>query len=261
MATEDVHMDEFLVQEAERLIDAAKSEGITLRLVGSIGFRELTAEHCDLHGGAFDREIGDIDLVGYKDDSDQIRSFFEAEGYDVDRDILLSGWGNRLVMYGEMDGNEYEVDIFLDEMDMCHKLNVRDRLERGPSDYALNPADLFLEKAQIVEINEKDLKDILALFAAFPVTTSDEGINEEYISRLLSKDWGFYFTVTNNLVKVREYLNRTDAIDEADAEEIRERITEIEERVESESKSIRWRLRSLVGSRWKWYSTVDEKHR
>lgn len=261
MATEDVHQDEFLIQEAERLIETADADGVSLRLVGSIGFRELCADHRDFHATELGREIGDIDLVGYKDDNDEIKSFFEEQGYEIDRDILLSGWGDRLVMYGEQEGRKYEIDIFLDRMNMCHDLNVRDRLELGPSEYALNPSDLFLEKAQIVEINRKDLKDIVTLFRSFPVSTSDDEINKQYIAQLLSKNWGFYFTVTNNLVKVREFLKEIDVLDDDEVVEIRGRLDEIETEIESEPKSLRWQLRSLVGSRWQWYSAVDEKHR
>lgn len=261
MAKEKASMDELLIEEAEHLIDTARAEGMTIRLVGSIGFRELCSEYQGVHRTVLEREIGDIDLIGYKSESDKIQSFFDEQGYEVDKDILLSGWGNRLVMYGKKGGQEYEVDIFLDEMNMCHKLDVSNRLETGPSNYGLNPSDLFLEKAQIVEINEKDLKDILTLCLEFPVSTSDDEINKRYISKRLAKDWGFYYTVTNNLTKAREYLRNIDGLHEADTETVRHRLDELEQSIESTSKSIRWHLRSLVGTHWKWYSAVDKKHR
>jgi hypothetical protein len=261
MAKGAERMDDVLVREAKSLVDDADAEGLALRLVGSIGFRMLCEDHRSLHRDDLDREVGDIDLVGHKRDRDGIQTFFESRGYEVDKDILLSGWGDRLVMYGERDGHEYEVDIFLGQMDMCHELDVSDRLDAGPSAYALNPADLFLEKAQIVEINEKDLKDILTLFLEFPVAASDDRINSEYIADLLSRDWGFFFTVTNNMTKVREYLKSTDAIDDGERERVETRLDELETALDSAPKSVRWQLRSLLGTRWKWYTTVDEKHR
>lgn len=253
--------NEILIEEAKRLIDAAKEEGITLRLVGSIGFRMLCRNHRSLHADGFERDIGDIDLVGYKRDHDQIQLLFKEDGYKVDQQILIAGWGGRLVFYGSSDDLEYEVDVFFDKIDMCHELDLRDRLECGPHGYALNPSDLFFEKAQIVEINEKDLKDIATLFLEFPLTKDDSGINREYIPDLLSRDWGFYYTVTNNLSKVKRYAERTSVLSSAQADTIVERITDLETAIDTHEKSLRWKLRSLPGDRIRWYTKVDEKNR
>ena len=66
-------------------------------------------------------------------------------------------------------------------------------------------SDLLLQKLQIVQINDKDLKDAMLLFLAAPVGDGDQNmINQKYIGKLLSDDWGFYFTSTANLQKIKE---------------------------------------------------------
>ena len=59
------------------------------------------------------------------------------------------------------------MDIFEDELNMCHVVNFRNRLHLDSPTITL--ADLSLEKFQIVRLNEKDIRDMLMLFAAHPV--------------------------------------------------------------------------------------------
>jgi hypothetical protein len=244
-----------LVQRAREIIDTADERGVDLRLVGSVGFRALS-ENPSVHAEVFEREIGDIDLVGRSADSEEIQTIFEELGYEIDKDLLLAGWGDRYVFYG----TDHEVDVFLDKVSMCHTLDLRDRLTLGPSPYSLTPADLLLEKAQIVEINEKDLKDMTFLFAERDLTDDETGVNQEYIAERLAGDWGFYNTFTTNVHKLQHYLERSP-LDEAEREAVRAKIDALLERVQSEPKSIRWQARAKLGERIKWYDDVEEKHR
>jgi hypothetical protein len=50
------------------------------------------------------------------------------------------------------------VDIFEDELNMCHVVNFRKSAQLGYPTITL--ADLTLEKLQIVRINEKDIRDM-----------------------------------------------------------------------------------------------------
>lgn len=249
----DIQTD--LIERARTIIDAGRERGVELRLVGSGGFRQLASDPA-IHTDTFDREMGDIDLVGLSADSDAIQTLFEEFEYEIDKDLLLAGWGNRYVFYGA----DHEVDVFLDEVSMCHTIAMQDRLTAGPDQYALPPADLLLEKAQIVEINEKDLKDLTLLLMEMELTDDDTGINRSYIAGLLAGDWGFYHTVTTNLHKLQNYLGRAP-IDDAERERVESRLEELLTAIETEPKSLRWKARSKLGERKKWYTEVEEKHR
>jgi hypothetical protein len=108
-----------------------------------------------------------------------------------------------------------------------------------------------------VELNEKDIKDSIVLLRAHDVGNDDrETINTQYIAELLSNDWGFYYTFTINLAKIREYISRSEAvIDHRD--DLAEKIDKITQRIEDEPKSTRWKMRARVGARRKWYQDVE----
>ena len=181
---------------------------------------------------------------------------YDDAGYTMDKDVLMGTEGSRFVFYDDA----HEIDIFLDGVNMCHNLDLRDRLDVGPSDIALNPADCFLEKAQIVDINEKDLKDLSLLLLEYDLTSDDTGINEPYITALLGRHWGFYYTVTQNLEKITQYAERSPLGDDQVAL-IESRVADLREAIEAEPKSLRWKLRSKVGTKVKWYEDVGQKHR
>jgi hypothetical protein len=153
------------------------------------------------------------------------------------------------------------VDIFEDELNMCHIVNFRNRLNLDSPTITL--ADLSLEKFQIVTLNEKDVRDMLMLFAAHPVgDTEYETINGKYIASILSKDWGFYYTTTMNLGKIRKGLDRyKDLFTAKDNENILERLTALEQMIESAPKSLVWKARAAVGTRVQWYNDVEEVER
>jgi len=127
-------------------------------------------------------------------------------------------------------------------------------------------ADLVLEKLQIHEINEKDLKDLLLLFAANSIG-SNEGesvISGKYIASLLSDDWEFWYEAKLNLEKLRSFLNAYVDEKRVDAQvgtTILTRIEQLTRLVDEEPKSKDWQKRSKAGSQKKWWRDVEERSR
>ena len=81
-----------------------------------------------------------------------------------------------------------KVDVFFDRLDMNHIIDFKNRLELDFPTISL--ADLLLEKMQIVQINEKDIKDTIILLREHPVEDPDkETINANYVASLLAEDW------------------------------------------------------------------------
>ena len=73
-----------------------------------------------------------------------------------------------------------------DRLNYNHPINYRGRLEMHP--YCVSLADLMLQKLQIVQINDKDLKDAMLLFLAAPVGETDENtINLKYFADIASE--------------------------------------------------------------------------
>jgi len=152
-----------------------------------------------------------------------------------------------------------KVDVFYDKLAMCHEIDFTRRLE---VDYpTISTADIILEKTQIVKINEKDVKDLIILFAEHELGSNDNHmINSPYISKLLAKDWGFYYTVTTNLKLVRDQF--LDKWKEPSVQEylnnVKSRVDELLKQIESEPKSMGWKMRQSIGTKKKWYKDVEE---
>lgn len=243
-----------LIDEALRIVEEAKGDGIVLRLLGAIAFRIHCPEFSYLYD-TFKREITDIDLVGYKRQKTGIFDLIQNLGYYVKKhEMLLYASQNRFFFHSK--DNAWHVDVFLDELSMCHKIDFKGRLEIDFPTVSL--ADLLLEKMQIVQINEKDVKDTIILLREHQVgNQNDETINAEYISDILSKDWGFYYTVTSNLKKIKNFLTRYSSLETVDRQDVKRKIDELLKKAKEKEKSLGWKMRAKIGTRKKWYNEVE----
>ena len=101
------------------------------------------------------------------------------------RRALLRRQGDRRLYFWD-PLNERQLDVFLDRVELCHAIDLRDRLDIDAD--ALAPADLLLMKLQIVETNEKDLLDMVALLTDQPF--AEDGIELDYIAGLTAPRLG-----------------------------------------------------------------------
>lgn len=161
------------------------------------------------------------------------------------------------------------IDVFYDKLSYNHPIDYRWRLEIHPLCVSLT--DLLLQKLQIVQINDKDLKDAMLLLLAAPVSDIDvekshssggDGpnhyINIRYLCKLLSDDWGFYYTSTTNLEKVRAEVDNVSVFTEAQRMTIRGRVDELVQYLENTPKSGKWKGRAKVGTKKPWYNEVSD---
>jgi hypothetical protein len=120
-------------------------------------------------------------------------------------------------------------------------------------------AELFLEKMQIAKINEKDLIDTIMLLREFDLGDTDGNfINMKIILGVLSTDWGFWKTVTDNLNTLLDYVEKYPQLDAEDKAVVKGRIKQLIHKIEKAQKSLKWKLRSKIGTKVKWYQEVDE---
>lgn len=112
-------------------------------------------------------------------------------------------------------------------------------------------------KLQVVELNHKDVTDAAALLSTHRLDDHDgEGsINRERIVDVLSGDWGFYTTATDNLEKVPDLVS---AMDPELGRQVAETAGQIRADVEEAPKSRAFKLRARVGRRKRWYEIPDE---
>lgn len=118
-------------------------------------------------------------------------------------------------------------------------------------------------------LSAKDLKDCLLLLKAHSISekTEKECIDALQIAKLLSQDWGFYYTATTNLKKIKIFLAEIDKlgpqanidpkqIKKEYGEEITQKIDKMLEIIER-AKSFGWKMRAKIGTKKKWYNPVE----
>jgi hypothetical protein len=137
---------------------------------------------------------------------------------------------------------------------MCHTFDFRKRLELASP--TLPAADLLLFKLQVVETNEKDCQDAVALLADQALTA--DGLDAPGIARFLAADWGWWRTVTLVLDRVESYARNLAGF--AHGNRVMENIGALRAAIEAEPKSTRWRMRARVGEKKRWYETPEDAH-
>lgn len=252
----DSTRDESIVQEALRLVELGRSKGVTLRMAGASAVRI----HCQQSLASLtglDRKLTDVDLIGYGKQKQAVMQLLTESGFQVPRHVTIGVFAGREIFANDagMHG-----DIFFDKLDFCHTISFKDTLE---IDYPTIPlAELVLEKTQIVKINEKDVKDAIVLLLEHEIDANDgDLINAERISKTLSNDWGFYYTVTTNLKKIMEACADYDFLSEDQRTLVVDRTRNLLEHIEKEPKTTGWRLRAKIGPAKKWYRDVEEVDR
>jgi hypothetical protein len=237
------------LEEVKRIIAKANQTGIVLRLMGGLAVKYYCPSTSDR---TLNRECADIDLMSVNDQ--KVKPLFKDLGYTGDEFFNMTQGDARLLF---LDPVERKVEIFLGVFDMCHKFDFRDRLRID--DFAISVSDLLMTKLQVVELTEKDLKDIIAIFLDCQIGHTDKGktINAKYIADICSKKWGVYKTFTNTLKATLSQLERFQLKPENE-EIVRSRIKQLLDDIESAPKSMSWKSRARIGERKAWYNLPEK---
>lgn len=244
-------------EEKDRLVfllHREENRDIIMRLIGALAFSTRCPKFNHLQA-SLGRSFSDIDFASYRRFSRRIIDFLQKCGYEEDTRVTQLLGESRLLFYDHE--NKRHIDVFLDELRFSHTIPLRGRLEK--EEVTIPLAELFLEKMQIAKINEKDLIDTIMLLREYEFGTTDENlINLTIILDLLSKDWGFWKTVTDNLLNLKTYISKYTKLPSDDGEIVKMRIDFVLKAIEETPKSLKWRLRSRIGTKVKWYQDVDD---
>src|ERR1700733_8907298 len=240
-----------ILDEARRLAGAALERDIPLRLVGGLAVR-IRADEA-FHPG-LSREYKDIDFVTLKGRSKQVTSFLHDMGYQPQEQFNALNGHERLLFHDLQ--NQRQLDVFVGAFRMCHEIPITDRITHDAMTLPL--AELLLTKLQIISLNEKDLRDVVAILHHHDVADQDgDTINATRVARLCAEDWGLWRTCKLNFDRVREGLDGYElAPDERAA--VEQRLDRLWERIDAEPKSRGWRLRDRIGDRKRWYDEPEE---
>ena len=244
-----------LVREMYRLIEAANAKNIRLRAIGGLAVETHNKSSHPL----FKREFADLDFCIPLKQRREFEAFMPEVGYSPHKQFNILNGDLRQIYY--QNSTEMKVDIFVGHFEMCHKIPLEDRLEADPITIPL--AELFLSKAQIIELNRKDAFDLTSiLFNNATGEGDNETINLGILAQLGSADWGLYKTTSINLDKLEAMMNRNEIpLDDDGKTLVISRINDIRRTFVDMPKPMAWQLRDRVGTRVKWYIEVEEVQR
>jgi hypothetical protein len=232
-----------LQDEARRLLGQADPIGLTLRAFGGVAVAMLCPSAAD---PPLARVYKDLDLVGLRSQRRGMHEFLTGSGYQPDEAFNALNGRDRLLYWDP--ANRRPLDIVLNTFSMCHRLELADRLDRHP--LTLDPTDLLLTKLQVVELGENDALDAISLLL-------DCDIDVPRISEVLASDWGWWRTVGQNLARISDFARSLKGFDAADA--IAGRARQVMSQADQLPKSYRWRARSRLGDRVRWYEIPEEE--
>ena len=107
-------------------------------------------------------------------------------------------------------------------------------------------------------MNEKDVKDLLMLLVDhdFGLNNKNEIEDLEYVKGVLSNDWGWYTTTTDNLKFLKELSK--DYLKGELYDSVNKTIDYMLETFENAPKSLSWKMRSIIGRKVQWYDEPEE---
>lgn len=239
-----------ILAEGVRIAAAAADVGIQLRLAGGVGI----AVRCPSAATQpLRRSYADIDAVTRAADRRAVTALMNGLGYQADEGFNVLQGARRLMFWDTTNGRQ--VDVFIDQVEMCHRIDLRHRLD--VHDRTLSLADLLLLKLQIVETNRKDLVDLVTLLADHPLRNDESGINVRYITGIAGDDWGLWRTTTMIARRAGEFAGGLEHLNER-AAVVQERVDELISAMDTSEKTRRWRWRARIGDRKRWHDLPEE---
>ena len=238
-------------EEVQRIVDAARDRGLHLRVIGGIAVKL----HCPSAAHrSMARRYGDIDFVGYRSQRTDVSRLMEDLGYEPNRRFNQLQGHRRLLFDNPELG--YDADIFLDVFVMCHELNLVGRLE--VDEYTIPIEELLLSKLQVIQLNEKDIKDAFAMLYDHEIAETDDRdtIDSRFVAKLCSDDWGWYKTLTMNIDKITDMAG--DFLEGKEKEICVERLTRLRSIIEEVPKSMKWKMRARIGEKKRWYDLPED---
>jgi hypothetical protein len=237
--------------EALGLARAAADAGQGLKLLGGLAVRVLCPDYPPRL-----RRDQDMDFACLSKGRKDVAAWLADNGCEPDRRFNNLN-GDRQMYFTAPSGRP--IDVMVDRLTMCHTLDFRPAFGRLP--FTVDSVDVLLSKLQIVELNQKDARDIVQLLSCLPVGEGGPPtIDTGRFGKVLGADWGWWRTVTENLVKLPALLAENPGLasptpHQYDPLAQAQRLREV---AETTPKSVKWKLRANVGDRVRWYELPEE---
>jgi hypothetical protein len=239
---------ESVAEEGRRLATAAQNADLQFRLIGGVA---VWCQCPSARVPPLARTYGDVDFVGRATDRKRITAFMEQEGYEADRMFNALHGATRLNFTDP--ARDRPVDVLLDHFKMAHELDLRN--SSSSDGLTISLADLLMTKLQVVNINEKDVRDLLALLLDHALTPDE--IDLDHILEVTRSDWGLEHTMHRSLNTLRE-KEADYGLKPDQTQLVLDRIGELQAALVAAPKGTKWKMRARVGERVRWFEEPEE---
>jgi hypothetical protein len=250
--------------DALRIARGAAQAGIGLKLLGGLGVRVVCPDYPPRL-----RRDQDIDFACLSKERKAVSAHLEQAGCQGDRRFNNLN-GDRQMYFTAPSGRP--IDVMVDRLTMCHTLDFRPSFRKLP--FTVDVVDLLLSKLQIVELNEKDARDIVQLLSCMPIVApervkggrstgsapSDQpAIDADRFLTVLASDWGWWRTVTGNLDKLPGLLAERPHLAQPGMpfDSLRQAY-QLRQLADTTPKSMKWKMRASIGDKVRWYELPEE---
>ncbi len=237
--------------DAMRIARGAEAAGVGLKLLGGLGVRVVCPEYPPRL-----RRDQDIDFACLSKERKAVAAHLEQAGCTPDKRFNNLN-GDRQMYFTAPSGRP--IDVMVDKLTMCHTLDFRPSFRKLP--HTVDVVDLLLSKLQIVELNEKDARDIFQLLSCMPVARAGTGlsIDSDRFCSVLAGDWGWWRTVTANLDRLPALLaERPHLAQPGMPFHPLEQAAGLRQLADATPKSMKWKMRAGVGDKVRWYELPEE---
>jgi hypothetical protein len=238
------------VAEARRLIAAAAEQGLLLRALGGVAVYLLAPDGKP----RLPRRVKDIDVAVPRGSGRPAARLLEQAGYVGDQ-MFNALHGSRRLLFID-PAHERHLDVFVGEFSMCHEIPLTARLDRAP--LTVPPEELLLSKLQIVEATANDQSDLYSLLVQYEVFAGSGSLDGSFVAGLCAKDWGLWRTCVGSIDRLLANLE-SSPLDPGEAARVQARLEALRGCLEAAPKTMKWRLRSQVGDKVRWYQQPEEE--
>jgi hypothetical protein len=238
------------VAEARRLITAAAEQGLLLRVLGGVAVYLLAPDGKP----RLPRRVKDIDVAVPRGRGRPAARLLEQAGYVGDQ-MFNALHGSRRLLFID-PAHERHLDVFVGEFSMCHEIPLTARLDRAP--LTVPPEELLLSKLQIVEATANDQSDLYSLLVQYDVFAGSGSLDGSFVAGLCAKDWGLWRTCVGSIDRLLANLE-SSPLDPGEASRVQARLEALRGYLEAAPKTMKWRLRSQVGDKVRWYQQPEEE--
>ena len=124
-----------IVAEADRILTAAQSEDVPLRLIGGLAIRRQVGADVP---AALQRSYQDVDLATPKGRGRAVAELMTGIGYEADKEFNTLQGTRRMIFYDV--ANQRKVDLFVGAFELCHTIAITDRIDVDPDTIPLGRA-------------------------------------------------------------------------------------------------------------------------